>query len=153
MLDGGFPPGVHNYWSARYIGSLEDDLIDRLAEAYEAPPTPLCGIVLEPLGGAVNRVPVDATAFHLRTGEINLAVVARWVDPADAEKCLTWARGVLQSIEPFAIEGRYLNYMAADEDPAAAYGAAKQSRLAEIKAKYDPTGFFRLNPGQKRASA
>jgi FAD/FMN-containing dehydrogenase len=153
LLDGGFPPGLQNYWSARYIGSLEDDLIDRLAEAYEAPPTPLCGIVLEPLGGAVNRVPVDATAFHLRTGEINLAVVARWVDPADAEKCLNWARGVLQAVEPFAIEGRYLNYMAADEDPAAAYGSAKQSRLAEIKRKYDPSGFFRLNPGQKSATA
>ena len=96
----------------------------------------------------MNRVPVDATAFHLRTGEVNLVVAARWADPADAEKCVDWVRGVIRAVEPFAIEGRYLNYLAADEDPAAAYGAAKQSRLMDIKKKYDPTGFFRLNPGE-----
>jgi hypothetical protein len=146
LLDAGFPPGLCNYWSARYIGSLEDDLIERLIEAYQAPPTPLCAIVFEPLGGAVNRVPVDATAFHLRTGEVNLVVVARWADAAEADKCIAWARDVMRAVEPFAIEGRYLNYIPADEDPAAAYGAAKQSRLAAIKRKYDPAGFFRLNP-------
>jgi len=151
LLDAGFPPGLHNYWSSRYIGSLENDLIDRLVDAYQAPPTPLCAIVLEPLGGAVNRVPLDATAFHLRAGEVNLVVVARWVNPADAEKCLAWARGVLKAVESFALEGRYLNYIAADEDPAVAYGTAKQSRLAAIKTKYDPTGFFQLNPNGRRA--
>ena len=78
LLDAGFPSGLHNYWSARYIGSLQDELIERLVEAYQDPPTPLCAIVFEPLGGAVNRVPVDATAFHLRTGEVNLVVVGRW---------------------------------------------------------------------------
>jgi FAD/FMN-containing dehydrogenase len=151
LLDAGFPAGLHNYWSARYIGSFEDDLIERLVEAYQDPPTPLCAIVLEPLGGAVNRVPVDATAFHLRMGEVNLVVAARWTDPGDAEKCIHWVRGVIRAIEPFALEGRYLNYLAADEDPAAAYGAAKQSRLMDIKKKYDPTGFFRLNPSEMRA--
>lgn len=153
LLDAGFPPGLHNYWSARCIGCLEDDLIDRLVDGYQAPPTPLCAIVLEPLGGAVNRVPLDATAFHLRTGEVNLVVVARWTDPGDADKCLAWARGVLQAVEPFALEGRYLNYIAADEDPAAAYGAAKQSRLADIKMKYDPAGFFQLGSNGRMADA
>ena len=152
LLDAGFPSGLHNYWSARYIGSLEDDLIERLVEAYQNPPTPLCAIVFEPLGGAVNRVPVDATAFHLRTGEFNVVVAARWTDPGDAKNCIDWARSVIHAVELFAIEGRYLNYLAADEDPAAAYGMAKQSRLAAIKQKYDPTGFFRLNPGEMRAS-
>jgi FAD/FMN-containing dehydrogenase len=153
LLDAGFPSGLHNYWSARYIGSLQDELIKHLVEAYQHPPTPLCAIVFEPLGGAVNRVPVDATAFHLRTGEFNLVVAARWVETDDAEKCIDWVRSVIRTVEPFAIEGRYLNYLAADEDPAAAYGAVKQSRLMAIKRKYDPTGFFRLNPGEMRASA
>ena len=153
LLDAGFPSGLHNYWSARYIGTVTDELIARLVEVYQNPPTPLCAIVFEPLGGAVNRVPVDATAFHLRTGELNLVVAARWVDPADAEKCIDWVRAVIGAIDPFAIEGRYLNYLAADEDPVAAYGAAKQQRLLAIKKKYDPTGFFRLNPGEMTAGA
>ena len=102
---------------------------------------------------SVNRVPLDATAFHLRTGEVNLVVVARWASPAEAEHCIAWVRTVLQTVEPFALEGRYLNYVAADEDPMAAYGADKQSRLEAIKRKCDPTGFFRLNPGEKRANA
>jgi FAD/FMN-containing dehydrogenase len=152
LLDAGFPPGLHNYWSARYIGSLEDELIEGLIAVYRDAPTPLCAIVVEPLGGAVNRVPLDATAFHLRMGEVNLVVAARWADPRDAENCIDWARSVIRAVEPFAIEGRYLNYLAADEDLAAAYGAAKQSRLIAIKKRYDPTGFFRLNPGEMRAS-
>jgi hypothetical protein len=85
-------------------------------------------------------------------GEVNLVVAARWADPRDAENCIDWARSVIRAVEPFAIEGRYLNYLAADEDLAAAYGAAKQSRLIAIKKRYDPTGFFRLNPGEMRAS-
>jgi hypothetical protein len=153
LLDAGFPSGLHNYWSATYIGSLKDELIEALVKAYEGAPTPLCALVFEPLGGAVNRVPVEATAFHLRTGEMNLVVAARWIEPGDAEKCINWVRHVIRTVEPFAIEGRYLNYLAADEDPAVAYGAAKQSQLLAIKKKYDPSGFFRLSPGEMRARA
>jgi FAD binding domain/Berberine and berberine like len=153
LLDAGFPSGLYNYWSARYVGSLEDDLIVRLVEAYHGAPTPLCAIVLEPLGGAVNRVPLEATAFHLRRGEVNVVVVARWANPAEAEHCIAWARTVLRAVETFALEGRYLNYVAAEEDPMAGYGADKQSRLEAIKRKYDPTGFFRLNPVERRANA
>jgi hypothetical protein len=153
LLDAGFPSGLHNYWSATYIGSLKDELIEALVKAYEGAPTPLCALVFEPLGGAVNRVPIEATAFHLRTGEMNLVVAARWIEPGDAEKCINWVRHVIRTVEPFAIEGRYLNYLAADEDPAVAYGAAKQSQLLAIKKKYDPSGFFRLSPGEMRASA
>jgi hypothetical protein len=153
LLDAGFPSGLHNYWSARYIGSLTDELIESLIEAYRAAPTPLCALVFEPLGGAVNRVPVEATAFHLRMGEVNLVIAARWIEPGDAQKCIDWVRYVIRIVEPFAIEGRYINYLAADEDPATAYSAGKQSRLMAIKKKYDPTGFFRLNPGEISASA
>jgi len=60
-------------------------------------------------------------------------------------------RDVIRGVEPFALEGRCLNYPAADEDPAAACGAAKQARLVAIKKKYDPTKFFRLNAGEMRA--
>jgi hypothetical protein len=66
---------------------------------------------------------------------------------------MAWARTVLRAVEAFAFEGRYLNYVAADEDPMAGYGADKQSRLEAIKRKYDPTGFFRLNPVERRANA
>ena len=79
-------------------------------------------------------------------------VAARWADPADAEKCVAWVRDVIRAVETFAIEGRCLHYLAADEDPAAACGAAKQSRLMDIKKKYDRAGFFRLNPGEMKAS-
>ena len=60
-------------------------------------------------------------------------------------------RDVIRGVEPFALEGRCLNYLAVDEDRVAAYGAAKQSRLVATKKKYDPTGFSRLNPGEMRA--
>jgi hypothetical protein len=153
LLDAGFPSGLNNYWSARYIGSLTDELIDGLVTAYQTAPTALCAIVLEPLGGAVNRVPLDATAFHLRSGDFNVVVAARWTDPVDAERCTQWVKNTTHLIGPFAIEGRYLNYLASDEDTAGAYSVAKQSRLASIKNTYDPTGFFKLNPTEQKAVA
>jgi FAD/FMN-containing dehydrogenase len=152
LLDPGFPAGLNNYWSARFLGSLTDEAVDCIVAQFQKPPTTLCGLILEPLGGAVNRVPVDATAFHLRNGEFNFGVIARWTDPADAQKCIEWAREVMAAVEPFSTEGRYLNYMAAEEEVTTAFGAAKSARLAAIKQKYDPSGFFRLNPSGHAAA-
>jgi len=54
-------------------------------------------------------------------------------------------------MRPFTASGRYVNYLDDDEqgDPiAAAYGPNYQ-RLRQIKSKYDPTNFFRLNQNIK----
>ncbi len=75
-----------------------------------------------------------------------------WQDPADSDDNIDWARRCYRIAEPFLEGAAYVNYLG-DEGEArvrAAYGA-NYERLAEIKNKYDPTNFFRLNQNIKPA--
>ena len=92
LLDAGLPPGLNNYWTSNFIGTLTDEAIDIAVDGFAQAPTPLCVLVLEQLGGAVRRVPESESAFTLRQGDYNLAIVGRWTDPADAEKTIAWAK-------------------------------------------------------------
>ena len=61
-----FPPGRLHYWKANFADALSDELIDILVAAYRRAPSPYSNIALEPMGGAIARVPETATAFHHR---------------------------------------------------------------------------------------
>jgi hypothetical protein len=144
MLDEGFPAGLQVYWKSHFLTGLDDAAIAILVEHFGRITSPLSAILLEHLGGAVARVGVDDTAFRYRTAPYNLAVIARWTDPAEADRHITWTREVFEAMRPYA-EGVYVNYMADDEAPdrvLTAYGADTYARLAEIKATYDPDNVF-----------
>ena len=104
-------------------------------------------IYLEHIHGAAARVGVGETAFPLRSPGYNFLVLAQWMDPADDEQCIAWARETYAAMQPFVGLGRYVNYLDDDEpgDPAAAAYGPNYRRLREIKAKYDPENFFHMN--------
>ncbi|PYT13145.1 MAG: FAD-linked oxidase, partial [Acidobacteria bacterium] len=56
-----------------------------------------------------------------------------------------WARGLYQRILPHSTGGTYVNYLSAGDDVRTAYDDVRFSRLAGIKAKYDPYNLFRFN--------
>ncbi len=69
------------------------------------------------------------------------------MDPQRTGACTAWARDSFATLRPFMGAGRYVNYLGDDEREdavAAAYGP-NHGRLREIKARYDPENFFRLN--------
>ena len=52
------------------------------------------------------------------------------------------------AVQPFVKKGVYVNHLTADEPSdrvRAAYGAGKYDRLKQLKRKFDPTNFFRMN--------
>ena len=101
--------------------------------------------MIEVYGGAVARVPNDATAFGHRDALFNLGILAISDDPAiDAEQ-RAWAREGWQKSLPYSTGGAYVNYMSEGEDVHSAYGDARFQRLAAIKAQYDPANLFRFN--------
>jgi FAD/FMN-containing dehydrogenase len=147
MLDAGFPAGFHNYWKSNFLKGLSDEALDTMVSHFSAVPSPLSAVVVEHLGGATSRVGRDETSFNLRDGQHNLVIVARWSDPAEADKNIRWARDLWEAMQPFSAGAVYVNYLGGDESDTrlrAAYGAA-HSRLVALKNKYDPTNFFRLN--------
>jgi FAD/FMN-containing dehydrogenase len=146
MLDEGFPAGLQVYWRSEFLRGLDDDVIDALVARYGEITSPLSALVLEQFGGAVRRVPRDATAFTQRHADHNLAIISRWSDPVESDQHIAWARATHDAVRPFST-GVYVNYLG-EEGPdriEQAYGEAVYQRLVELKNRYDPTNLFRLN--------
>ena len=147
MLDAGFPRGALNYWKSNFMMELSDQAIDTLISQFAACPSPMSGLLLEHIHGAATRVGVSDTAFPHRREGYNFLVVSEWLDPADNERNIAWARESYDLMLPYFSRGRYVNYLGEDEGEdavAAAYGPNYQ-RLRTLKAKYDPANLFHLN--------
>ena len=147
MLDGGFPKGALNYWKSSFLSTLPDAAIDTMVRLFAECPAPMGALLLEHFHGAVTRVNVGDTAFPHRRAGYNLVIVSQWLDPAQSDECIAWAKRAYDAMRPFMAGGRYVNYLGDDElsdGVAAAYGP-NLARLREIKEKYDPTNVFQLN--------
>jgi FAD/FMN-containing dehydrogenase len=148
MLDAGFPSGLQVHWRSEFVTSIPDDLIEAAVSAFEKVPSPLSALMLEQFGGAVSRVPRDATAFDQRDSNYNFVIISRWTDPSQAQANVAWARGTSEAAKPFTNGHVYVKYIGAGEAPdrvRAAFGADKYDRLVSIKRKYDPKNVFRIN--------
>jgi len=139
-------PGARNYWKTHNFAGLDDDLIDILADHAGRLPTPECEILVAMLGGAVTRVPADATAYPHRDARFVMNVHGRWREREEDAAVIAWSRSLFNAAAPFATGGAYVNFMTEDESERVqtAYGPAYQ-RLAQLKRRYDPDNVFRIN--------
>jgi FAD/FMN-containing dehydrogenase len=101
---------------------------------------------LRPLGGAMARVPVEATAFAHRQARIMVSLAAFYEGPDDRVARDAWVADFAAALQQ-ENTGVYANFLG-EEGPQrvrAAYPGATWERLAKIKARYDPTNLFRFN--------
>jgi FAD/FMN-containing dehydrogenase len=148
-------PGERNYWKSHDFVELADGLIDVLLTAVQGLPSPQCEIFIGNLGGAINRVPAEATAYPHRNVNFVVNVHTRWSRPSEDTACVGWTRALYEATAPFATGGVYVNFMPEDEAQrvrAGAYGT-NYDRLARVKAKYDPKNLFRMNQNVAPAPA
>ena len=140
-------PGARNYWKSQNLLELGDAAIEVMLGHVGRLPTPECEVFIGNLGGAVNRVPADATAYPHRDVQFVINVHTRWRDPAEDGACIGWARGLFDALAPHATGGVYVNFMPGDEAQRVRQGAygGNYERLARLKARYDPENLFRLN--------
>ncbi|ELZ07102.1 FAD linked oxidase domain protein [Natrinema thermotolerans DSM 11552] len=137
--------GSRNYWKSHNFSELSDDAIDTAVEYAADLPSPLSEIFFAQLGGAMARVPSDATAYPHRDAEYAMNVHTRWEDPAMDDECIAWSRAFFDAMAPHATGGVYANFISeATGEEDLAYGR-NGDRLAEVKAEYDPENLFRLN--------
>jgi len=147
LLDGAFPMGALYYWKSNFVREFDDGFIDAAVEQFASTPSPMNGILLENLHGAVSRVRPTETAMPQRGPGYNLLIPTTWVDPSTTEENIAWTRATYDALSPYFAEGRWLNYLG-DDEPAdavrAAYGL-NYERLVEVKRRYDPDNVFHLN--------
>ncbi len=146
ILDPLLTPGLRNYWKSHDFAEVSDGLIDVLIAHARKIPDPNSEIAFAQLGGAVSRVPADATAYSHRDGRFVLNVHGRWEDPAKDAQCIGWARDLFKAAAPFATGAVYVNFMTQEEGDRirSAYGG-NYARLGKLKERYDPGNLFRVN--------
>jgi FAD/FMN-containing dehydrogenase len=146
LLDGGVPKGQRNYFRSGYA-DLSDEMIDLLVEHGPQLPSPMSGIHIHQMGGAVARVAQDATAFGNRSAPFAYNLVSTWIEAADDATNIDANRALAAKLEPFSTGGVYVNFLGQEGAARvrAAYGAKAYDRLAALKAEYDPENLFRYN--------
>jgi FAD/FMN-containing dehydrogenase len=107
------------------------------------------GVALDALGGAINQVRPDATAFVHRNALFGAQYTTGWssgADPAGIAAQHAWLRSFWQSMRPYASGQAYQNYIDPDLTAGgawkAAYYGSNFARLAAVKARYDPGRLF-----------
>jgi FAD/FMN-containing dehydrogenase len=140
-------PGMRNYWKSHDYTSLSDETIAVVVDYVGRLPSPHCEVFIAHLGGAINRVAPEATAYPHRDVQFVLNVHTRWDDQAQDAACVGWARELFGKAAAGATGGVYVNFMPEDEGDRVKEGAygRNYARLAALKAKYDPGNLFRLN--------
>jgi hypothetical protein len=143
--------GWHYYWKATNLAGLSDDAIAIIADHAYAAGSPRSYAAMFHMGGAVARVPRDATSYAGRDVPHNIIIDAVWLPDESGKHAadeIAWARRFLRALEPHRAGGVYVNFLDADDDSSRvreAYGDQTYRRLAEVKATYDPDNAFHHN--------
>jgi hypothetical protein len=146
LFDMSFPRGRYNYWKSNMLRELSDPAIDILVGRFREVTSSYSSVLIIQLGGAVNRMGKDDTAFPHRDSPYDLAIMPMWSDPAESGKHTRWADELWSALQPFFSRGVYVNYLTAEgeERVKSAYGT-NYERLVGLKNKYDPMNLFRFN--------
>jgi FAD/FMN-containing dehydrogenase len=112
------------------------------------------GIALDALGGRINQVKPDATAFVHRNALFDAQYTTNWAIGAGAAVVASqraWLRSFWQSMRPYTSGQAYQNYIDPDLTRGGAwkkaYYGANYTRLAAVKKKYDPGQLFKFPQG------
>ena len=103
-------------------------------------------VQLRVLGGALARVPGDATAFGHRDSGLFINVAAMYADGGEKPTHDAWVNGVAEALGQNG-GGGYVGFMGEEDEATlrAAYPGETWDRLRELKGRYDPDNLFRLN--------
>lgn len=117
-----------------------------MVELHAEVPSPMSQIITARMGGAIERVAPESTAFVHRDAYRLLWVVGCWWE-GDDDAQIAWTRSVFDALTPHSTGGVYVNSL--QDEPEArlrdSYIAATWDRLTEVKDRWDPDNVFRLN--------
>jgi FAD/FMN-containing dehydrogenase len=146
LFDGLYPPGLQWYWRADFVKEISDEAVALHVEHGSRLPTMFSTMHLYPIDGAAHRVGKDDTAFSYRDATFAEVIVGVDPDPANKEKITNWCKEYFDALHPYSAGGAYVNFMMDEgQDRIKAAFRDNYARLAQIKRKYDPRNFFRVN--------
>jgi FAD/FMN-containing dehydrogenase len=128
------------------VDAVDGDATEAIVEHLAASTAPLSVAQLRVLGGAMARVPAEATAFAHRASRLMVNVAAVYQHPGEAEVHRAWVDGLAAALR-HGEDRAYVNFLGDEGQPRIrqAYPGSTWERLAAIKARYDPTNLFHRN--------
>jgi FAD/FMN-containing dehydrogenase len=131
---------------SRFLNAIDDADVEAILGAMAAPSSPAAMVQIRALGGAMARVPSDATAFAHRDAPIMMIIITPYEDPATEPVHAAWTQALHEKLAPNAA-GVYSNFLESEGEARirTAYPSGAYERLAEIKGRYDPSNLFHLN--------
>ena len=103
-----------------------------------------------PINGAASKVSRNDTAWSYRDATWAMVMAGIDTEPENTEAITMWSRNYWNDLHPYSAGGAYINFMMEEGDDRikATYGDHYE-KLVEIKTKYDPQNFFRVNQNIK----
>jgi FAD/FMN-containing dehydrogenase len=154
-----YPPESDDYHPIAAVRTMFLDRVDKdvaatILEHLEAGTGQMAVAQLRVLGGAMARVPADATAFAHRKSRIMANLATLYENPAEKSRHEAWVNRFADAIRQ-GDAGAYVNFLAIEgpERVHDAYPGATWDRLAELKRRYDPANLFHLNQNIPPATA
>ena len=153
-----FVPEEGEYHPTAVARTMFVDTIDRSAaevivSSLEASDAPVRVAQLRVLGGAMARVPAEATAFAHRASRIMVNLAAFYESPAERVVREAWVSDFAASLHQ-GDSGVYVNFLgeASEAQVRTAYPGSTWDRLSSAKRRYDPANLFRVNHNISPAS-
>lgn len=143
--DNADPRNTAKYLKSGFINAFPDALVDVIAENFEGFVERGTLLLFQHSGGAIGRVPADATAFAQRKSIANMLFFVDWPLAESPEQHVAYIREQWTRFEPFT-DGWYSNEV--DNHSSAVVDRNYQgnhARLVQVKNRYDPGNLFRLN--------
>jgi FAD/FMN-containing dehydrogenase len=154
-----YPPEEQEYRPVAVAKTMLVDSVglgaaETILERIEASDAMMAATQIRVLGGAMARVPADATAFAHRGSRIMVNVAAMYQRPDERPKHAAWVDGLSDELLQDD-QGAYVGFLATEgeERVRAAYPGPTWDRLREVKRLYDPENVFRLNQNIPPAEA
>lgn len=137
--------GHRNYWKSLNFTEFTGETIDTCLAYGLNLPTPETKFAMAHLGGAIKRIPVDATAYPHRDFEFLVNMQARWADSKQDEECIAWARDGYDALLEYSTDGSYVNFISEETGEEQFAYRENYDRLVELKNRYDPENLFHMN--------
>jgi FAD/FMN-containing dehydrogenase len=128
-----------------FMDGVDSRAATAIVEQLQATTAPMAVAQLRVLGGAMARVPAEATAFAHRDRRVMAGVGCVYQDAGERPTHEAWADGFAAALR--GGPGVYVNFLS-NEGPGRvreAYPGRTWDRLVEVKRRYDPGNLFRLN--------
>jgi FAD/FMN-containing dehydrogenase len=142
--EGNFRPTAVTH--TMFVDAIDRDVAETILQYLQTSDAIMRAAQLRVLGGAMARVPADATAFAHRASRIMVNVAAFYHGPADRAVRQAWVADFAAALRQ-GDGGAYVNFLGEEGQARVrqAYPGPTWDRLIEVKARYDPTNLFRLN--------